>query len=206
MSSTDLLMLGHLSNAEETGIYGVAARFYMLMMLPSLATSSTLSHEISRLYAGGQRAELEATARRSATYAAFMAVVVALICTMATFHLKAIFGAEFQAAALPILILVWARAAESMLGQPGVILANTSFVGLTGAVVTFATGLNIILNALLIPQYGATGAAIATATAHSLMAAIITALTLWKTKVVSLPLVRSQLLQVQPSGSDHEGH
>lgn len=192
MSATDILMLGHLSNAEETGVYGVAARFYLLMFLPSLATSSSLSHEISRLYRGEQKAELEATVRRSATYAAFLAVLLALVCTIATFRLGPIFGAEFEVAALPILILVWSRAAEALLGQPGVILANTAFVGLTGGGVTFAIALNFALNALLIPKFGATGAAIATATAHLIMASIFAALTLWKAKIVSLPSIRMQ--------------
>jgi O-antigen/teichoic acid export membrane protein len=201
MSATDLLMLGHLSDAEETGIYGVATRFHLLMMLPSLATSSTLSHEVSRLYALGKRGALEATARRSATYAAFMSIAVALVCTMITFHLGAIFGAEFEAAALPILILVWARSVEVLLGQPGVILANTTFVGISGAVVTIAAGLNVILNALLIPHFGSTGAATATATSHLVLASILTVLTLRKSKVVSLPFFRLPSLEKPPHGN-----
>ena len=194
MSATDLLMLGHLSNAQETGIYGVAARFYMLMMLPSLATSSILSHEVSRLYAAGQRSELEATVRRTAGYAAIVSAAIALVCTLATFYLGAIFGVEFEAAAVPILILVWSRAVECLLGQPAVILANTTFVGLAGAVVTGAAVLNAILNALLIPQFGASGAATATATAHVAMSAVFVALALWKPKVMSLPFFQLQTL------------
>ncbi len=190
MSATDLLMLGHLSNAEETGIYGVAARFYLLMLLPSLATSSTLSHEVSRLYAAGQRGELEATVRQSASYAAAMAIVIGLACTLATFHLGTIFGVEFEAAAAPIIILVWSRAVECLLGQPAVVLANTTFVGLAGAVVTGAAVLNVILNALLIPRFGASGAATATAIANVAMSAVFVILTLWKPKVVSLPFIR----------------
>jgi O-antigen/teichoic acid export membrane protein len=205
MSATDLLMLGYLSDAQETGIYGVAVRFHALMLLPSLAVSAVLSHEVSRMNSLGMKTELEIMARRSATSAAYIALAIAVCSTIATFHLEKIFGADFRIAALPILILVWSRAAETMLGQPGVILANATFVGPCGMIVTFATCLNVVLNILLIPRSGATGAAIATAIAHVVMVILFTVLTRLKVGIVTLPYVKLPLFLLAAYRRNRDG-
>ena len=187
MAATDTVMLGQLSSAAETGLYGVAARFFQLMYLPALAASAALAHEASRLHAAGRMLELSALARTTATRTALLALVFAGGCTLVAFHLGAIFGPDFAAAKGAVLILVWARAAEAVFGHPGAILANTAFAGLTAVLFAAAACGNIALNALLIPSFGAEGAAVATGLSHFLLTAAVFAATYLKLGVLSLP-------------------
>jgi O-antigen/teichoic acid export membrane protein len=92
-----------------------------------------------------------------------------------------------------------------MLGQPGVILANATFVGPCGMIVTFATCLNVVLNILLIPRSGATGAAIATAIAHVVMVILFTVLTRLKVGIVTLPYVKLPLFLLAAYRRNRDG-
>ncbi|MEM8801585.1 MAG: polysaccharide biosynthesis C-terminal domain-containing protein [Pseudomonadota bacterium] len=169
LAATDVVMLGLLSTPEETGIYGVAARFFLLMSLPLQAAIAQMSQRIARHHAMGATDELARTACAAANRELLSALALALPSTVAAFYVEAIFGPGFAPATIPMLILIWTRVILAFFGQPGAVLGVTDYVG-TLAVSTALTALmNVALNATLIPPLGASGAAIATASSFGLM-------------------------------------
>ncbi len=171
MGATDTVMLGQLSSPSETGLYGVAARFFMLMSLPLSAASIVVSQRAAKYYAEGRIDELEDAIGRAAMKAVLASLVLAGLSTLAAFNAGFLFGQGFVGSFAPILILVWARAASSLLGPAPEVLANTAFIGTVSVVVAFSAVFNLGLNWLLIPHFGAIGAAVATATSFALMIA-----------------------------------
>lgn len=173
MSATDVMMLGALSSAEQTGLYGVAARFFMLMQLPALAASAAMSHEAALLHAAGNRAALSTLVRGTAGRTVLAALGLAALCTPIALRPDLVFGAGFAAATAPMLILIWTRAGEAVFGHPGSVIANAGGTGRAGLIVLAGAVLNGALNFVLIPQFGATGAACATAAAYLALTAVL---------------------------------
>ncbi len=169
LGATDVIMLGMLSTSEETGVYGVAARFFVLMGLPFHAAIVHISQRAAKLNAMSDTDGLAIMARGAANRGFLAALALAVPSTIAAFYAEEIFGSGFGPATVPILILVWVRVLLSLAGQPGPILANTEFVGSVAITSVATVVINILLNALLIPLYGSVGAAIATSLSFVLM-------------------------------------
>ncbi|SHH85510.1 oligosaccharide flippase family protein [Cognatishimia maritima] len=169
LGATDVIMLGYLSTPEETGLYGVAARFFLLVSLPFHAAGVRISQQAAKLHAENDLAGLETLSRGLANRMLLATLALAIPSTVAALYIEVIFGAGFSAAATPLLILVWLRVVISAAGVPGPILANTRHVGTTAMTVVAATALNIVLNGMLAPRFGANGAAAATVVSLALM-------------------------------------
>lgn len=162
LGATDVVMLGLLSTPEETGLYGVAVRFFLLLGLPFHATGVYLAQQAATLTAQGDTAGLQVLSRKAVLRTVLSCLVLAVPSTIAAFFVAEIFGAGFAAAGAVILLLVWARVALAFFGEPAVLLANSQHVGRVSLLMAFAALLNIALNALLAGPLGAMGAALAT--------------------------------------------
>lgn len=162
LGATDLILLGMLSTPEETGVYGVAIRFFLLMALPFQAGAVFLSQRATTMHTKGDIAGLERLVERAAVRTMLASVALVLPSTVIAFFVTDIFGAGFAPAGAIILVLVWARASLSLFGEPSTLLAATQHVGRVSIIMAFAALLNIVLNLILIPQLGAMGAALAT--------------------------------------------
>ena len=169
LAATDVVMLGLLSTPEETGIYGIAARFFLLMSLPMQAAIAQMAQRVARQHAEGDITAITKTARAAANRELVSAFALALPATVAAFYVEAIFGQGFGPATVPMLILIWTRVILALAGQPGAVLGNTNYVGILALSTAATAVINVGLNAALIPSLGATGAAIATATSFGLM-------------------------------------
>lgn len=169
MATTDVVMLGALSTANETGQYGIASRFFLLMQLPALALSATLSHDVPRLHATGDLESLARVVRQTGARSARFTLALGLLSTLPGLWPEIIFGQDYANASPVILILVWTRVVESIFGHPISVLSNAGAVGRTGLIVSFAAIANAFLNLLLIPHFGAVGAAISTSISNLLL-------------------------------------
>lgn len=169
LSATDVIMLGMLSTTEETGVYGVAARFLVLMGLPFHAATVYVSQRAAKMNALDDMEGLARMAKGTANRGFLSGLALAIPSTFIALHVETIFGAGFGPAMIPILILVWGRVFLSVAGLPGPILANTEHVGSVAVSSVITVFVNIGLNAALIPSYGANGAAVATTLSYTLM-------------------------------------
>ena len=75
------------------------------------------------------------------------------------------FGAEFEAGAASLVILAVGRLVSSMTGPVGSVLSVTGHQRINLAVYGAAAGLQLMLDLILIPQYGIVGAAVASTVA-----------------------------------------
>lgn len=173
LGATDLILLGRLSSPEETGIYGVAIKFFLLMGLPFHAGAVFLSERATRAHATGDRDGLERIAERAALRTMLASLALVLPCTAVAFFVAEIFGAGFVPAGTVILVLVWARMGLSLFGDPSTLLGATQHVGRVSIVISLAALLNIALNLVMIPPLGAIGAALATVTSYGFLTVVL---------------------------------
>jgi len=164
----DILFLSNMAGKEVTGIYSVAARLSEVWYVLPAALALAAFPEMVKLREKSQKRFLKRMQDALDAFAIFGTMVAFSSLFWAGPLVAFLFG-EPYAAAVPVLQLyVWAGivfATRSLIQKW--LLAEDFFWGsaiinLTGAV------LNVVLNLILIPQYGAEGAAIATVLSYTL--------------------------------------
>ncbi|KIT17941.1 Polysaccharide biosynthesis protein [Jannaschia aquimarina] len=174
LGATDVVVLGLMSTPEETGIYGVAIRFFFIMGLPFHAGAVYLSQRAAKLHALGDREALGQVVEKAAIRTILSAVALAVPSTILAFFVGQIFGAGFAPAGAVILVLVWTRVGLAFFGEPSALLAATQHVGRVSIFMGLAATLNIGLNIILVGPFGAMGAAIATVLSFCALTAALT--------------------------------
>lgn len=164
MNKTDVLMLAPLGTLEDVGYYGAALRVTYLQTAPMIVLSTVLTPWISGALASSRPQQ----AQRLFRYALGAAFLFATPVAAALIWLRApvmtlLFGAEYLPGAPVLAVLALAQIAAAL----GV--ATTSYLLMSGQQMLFgkltlaALAVNVLANFLLIPSYGALGAALATA-------------------------------------------
>ncbi|WP_164662059.1 flippase [Tropicibacter sp. Alg240-R139] len=163
LSRTDVLMLGMLAGTQEAGIYNIAAQGALLVQLVLNLGNTINAPEFARLHTAGNKVALERFAVMSARVIFLVGGAVALVLAIfAKPLLTLVFGPEFASGATILIILAIGFATALFFGETGFMLSmagheNDSLKILSGIAV-----LNIMLNAIFIPLWGAEGAALAT--------------------------------------------
>ncbi len=160
---SDVLVMGAFRSRAEVGIYVVASRLATAVNMPTEALSASLAPSFSGLR---EKADSDGLARlyRTSTRWIFLAsTFVALPLALAGKYVLALFGPEYAAGALTLLILALGQAFSGAFGANGTLITMTGHpkVNLANAV-CFGLG-NLGLMFLLIPRYGPLGAAVSAA-------------------------------------------
>lgn len=163
-SQTDILMLGFFTSPEEVGIYSVAVQGSALVAFGLHAANAVIAPQLSRLYVQADYARLQRLVTYSARAVLLTALPIALaFCLIGGKVAGWVFGPEFTASQTPMAILAVGQLVNAAMGSVGFLLNMTGHEKDVARTLVFATGLNILLNYFLIPQYGVNGAAVATA-------------------------------------------
>jgi O-antigen/teichoic acid export membrane protein len=165
MKQADVLMLGSLSSTGEAGIYAVTARIGALTAFGLAAVNSIVAPMISEHYTHGDMAGLQRTVTRGAWITAAIAVPTIGFLALFGLPLLGLFGQAFTTGYIPLLILLVGYAANALAGSVGFIMTMTGHHGPAFWILALSTGVNLVLNAALIPPFGMAGAAVATAVA-----------------------------------------
>jgi len=163
ISWTDTLMLGYFRNASEVGIYNAAHPTAALMFIMPTAFISLFLPIITGLYSQKKYEQIKKLYKRVSRWIFFVNFPVFLI--MAFFSrqiIRIIFGQDYVSGAIPLTILVFGYLIYSLAYTSGNILNMAKKTKLIFFITLIFAGSNVVLNYLLIPKYGVSGAAIAT--------------------------------------------
>lgn len=161
LARTDIVMLGAMVSKAEVGQYGAALRLAGLLLFFLLAVNSILGPMVAGLHARKDNRQLQRLVS-FASQSIFMASLLAAI-ALVVFgkYLLQLFGPEF-ATAYPVLVIMLAGQIVNAFAGPVVLLLNmTGHQGDAARTLILSAALNVLLNAVLIPRYGALGAAVA---------------------------------------------
>lgn len=164
MSRVDLILLGSLKGAREAGIYAIAARAAEFVPFFLIATNTTIGPKISHLYHLGEHEKLQRLATASARRLMWITLPLALILVVLARPLIDFFyGPLYEEGALALQILAMAQFFTIASGPVGIMLNMTEHAGVSAKIFAAGAVANVILNLLLIPRFGYTGAAASTA-------------------------------------------
>jgi O-antigen/teichoic acid export membrane protein len=171
MNKMDVLMIAPLSNFNESGLYGAAFRITFLLSFPQVVLMSVVTPMISEAFANRQYARITRLVRGAVAFAALTAIPPGLL--LAIFPemvLTLLFGPGFEAAAPSLSVLAIGQTISSLAIPLSALLTMGGRERQYGALNAGALVLHAALNFILIPAYGATGAAVSTATVYGLLA------------------------------------
>jgi len=167
MTWTDTLMLGHFKGSVSAGIYNAAAPLARFIPVFLMAFTVIYSPIATSFYARGKMKELNEFYTSITKWVLLLTFpLFLLLVTVPSLVLTMLFGGEYSTASIPLVILSIGYLFHTVVGPNGLTLVSIGkpnqemFGNIIGAV------LNIVINMVLIPQYGMTGAATATAVSY----------------------------------------
>lgn len=169
----DVLMIGFLLPASETGLYFAATKIMALVVFLNFAVGSAFNASYARHHASGNGPGLQQAVRWSANLTFYPTILMLLVIFALKNQLLGLFGADFVAASYVILPLSLGLLLRALVGPAERILMMTEQHYICAVLYLVAVITDIILNLLLIPHFGILGAAIATAISFALMSLML---------------------------------
>ena len=158
----DILMLGAFTNASTVGLYHPAARTAGLLQALLTSFLSIYSPMIAQFHAESDQKNMSGSYKLVSRWLLTFSIPVALIFLVYPKKVMLLFGAEYLPSANILMVLTAATFIHAILGAAQ---STLSMTGHTRLLLWNAIGafiINIILNIILIPNYGMIGAAWAT--------------------------------------------
>ena len=166
----DQVMLGQMADAHEVGIYASAVKIAEIWFFIPTALVTSVFPNIVKAKESSE-AEFHGRLQKLYNLLAFVGYAIAIPTTLlAGFVVRLLYGEAYAAAAPMLVFLIWSDLFVNLgVARNSYLLAlgwswSLFFMALSGAVV------NVILNLLLIPRFGGTGAAVATCISYWLAA------------------------------------
>ena len=163
-SRIDMIMLGGIKGVGAVGIYTIIAGITNLTAFIHHAALGVLGPSIATLYSQGELAKLKRLIQKSALGVFLVSLLFGIAIMACGKYLLLVFGREFVAGSTAMNILIGGQIFNALTGPVGLVLNMTGHQNKTAIATTISAVLNIVLNAILIPQWGINGAAIATST------------------------------------------
>ena len=171
MNGVDIIIMGMIAPASEIAQYGVATRISQTLTMATGAVASVMApHFVEYLpeLRNGRIQEIGFLLKNTARTMLYICLIALAGFLLLAPKFLLLFGHLYTDAYSPLIILIAGQTAAALFGPA--IVAATLLDELKPAVtcLTAAIVINIILNILLVPRFGANGAGIATASAAAL--------------------------------------
>jgi O-antigen/teichoic acid export membrane protein len=169
----DSFLIGYFQSATEVGIYNAAIPIALLMTMSIQLFMQLFFPMVNREYAKGQKETVKELSKQVGKWVFLINLpIIVLIILFPRAFLNILFGSEFIGGAnalrflsIGALFLSFFEISNRLIGMSG--RSKVIFVDFLVASI-----INIILNIILIPRYGITGAAFATMTSSIILSAV----------------------------------
>lgn len=190
-SRLDIAMLGTLTGPASVAIYDIGAKVGGLLMITQALLNASIAPRIARLYAGGNLAEVQSLMVQACRLS-FMpsALLLAGIWFGGPYVFPVLFGQEFEPSQTVAVIVASGFLFSTGVGAVGTLLNMSGHERITAAMISISAASNAVLNAILIPIYGAYGAAVST----TFTVLIVQSLLWWK--AMRLTGIRADVLAI----------
>jgi O-antigen/teichoic acid export membrane protein len=170
LTAFDQLILQQLLGPEVTGTYAYAYRFAMVMALVVFALGAAWGPFVLRRLQAGQRESITPLARTTFHILILLAVILAWTVPFAA----GIVGGDQYTAALSLIpLVVFAYLCMGTYSLAAVFLYSRDRSTTLAAASMTAFALNVLLNYLAIPRWGAAGAAVTTIISYVVLSTIV---------------------------------
>jgi len=167
INRVDILMVGFFLSSAQVGIYNIALVLATLVSIPKSATNQLFPPIASRLHSDGKYDELNLLYKTITRWVFSFALLGAVGLIVYHNEILSLFGDEFRNGSLVLILYVIGKLFDTLGGANGYLLMITEWQYLLAVNQWFFGIINVILNYILITQFGMIGAAIATVMVYS---------------------------------------
>ncbi|MFB9809005.1 oligosaccharide flippase family protein [Haladaptatus pallidirubidus] len=166
----DILMLQSITNNLQVGYYRAALKLAEFLWFVPLALQTVFVHSTSELWSNDRTEKISDLAAQTTRYTFLLTAIMALgLAVLADIAVPVYFGSQYTPAIIPLLLLL-PGALGFAVARPVLAIAQGKGelkypIAATGS----AAGINLVLNAILIPRFGMHGAAVSTSIGYGLM-------------------------------------
>ncbi|MEM7760260.1 MAG: flippase [Cyanobacteria bacterium P01_A01_bin.40] len=168
LSQTDTIMTGAMLGTFQVGIYGAGFKTAAGVSFVLAGVNAIAAPMFATLHAQNDYAGLQKLTATVARWMFYPTLILALLLIIFGDRVLELFGTEFIAARWSMTILILGQLVNVGAGSVGYLMQMTGHHRQCAYVLGCSAVLNLILNAILIPNFGILGAAIATAATMSL--------------------------------------
>ena len=161
-SNADVIMLGLLSNSTEVGFYSVASKLGLFTNFFLSISISVLAPKIASLYNDNKLKELETMIQQTTKGLIIISLFTFLTYFFGGKYILLLWGSEFLESFWILIIISLGQLFNVSTGCTGVFLMMTGHEKLIGKITFISLLINLTLNFIMIPKFGAIGAALAT--------------------------------------------
>lgn len=163
ISQTPTVILGVSSSIENAGLYAVAIRLASVMIYLPSAIGIIIGPMMARLYANNEKDRVQNLLTQTTRVSFIINLLTSLVLFVFGKIILSFFGPEYVAAQLGLYLLVIGNLVDNALGNSIILLAMTGYERIVATIIIISAFTNVVLNFLLIPSYGFTGAALVSA-------------------------------------------
>ncbi len=160
--SLGVLLLGMLGTVADAGIFGVAARLALPLSFLSASVQAVYEPRFAGIMRSGSPAQLRQEFRSALKHSFGLAAAMLIVMAVLAEPLLALFGKGFADAEAPFFVMLVGLCIMAAFGPAGSFLAMTGKARYNAWIAIASLPASLLLHALLIPNYGAMGAACAT--------------------------------------------
>ena len=161
LMSFDILFLKRYRDDSTVAFYSVAVKLMTILSMVIITVNITVSSRISEYFFNKSRVDLIKVTQHATRLIFLLTFPAVLIICFFPEYILGFFGKGYIAAKEALLILIIGQGLCSAFGTAPVYLNMTGRQHLFQVILIVAVLINFILNRILIPQYGMTGAATA---------------------------------------------
>lgn len=166
MGKIDVVMLGILSTNENVGIYQVVVQITNSISLLIVVFSTVFAPKISELYHQNKIDSIKKLYNKATKFLSLIGLILTIFLILTSNFILDIFGDKVVTGKLALIYLSLGQFVNVAVGNVWTMMAMTGKPKLQFYANLLAFTSNIILNILLIPKYGISGAAFATMITH----------------------------------------
>lgn len=161
IANTDTFMLGIYRDLSEVGVYSTATSLSLLVGFVLSSVNMISAPKFAELYYAGKHNELKFVVQSTSKLMFWTALPILVVMVIAGKFLLGIFGEQFVSGYGALAILIIGHFSSATSGSIGCLLNMTGHQKAFRNIIFISLVMNVLLNYLLIPQYGIDGAAIA---------------------------------------------
>ncbi len=163
INRTGVMSLGWAGYTANAGVYALVFNVTSVVVLPRIAVNTRFAPMVSELFAQGDHGGLQELITRAASWTLMGAAGLALPLFFLAEPILTMFGPGFQAAVLPMRVLVVSQVIAASAGSQIFLMTMTGQEQSAAIVVVCAALGNILLTVPLVHLWGTPGAALANA-------------------------------------------
>lgn len=157
---TDVLMLGKYETERNIGIYNAAFKIGYLTLFFVMAMGSIILADISEKYRNKDMGGLHLVIKKATQITAILTLPVAAVILLFNEHLLSLFGSEFIEGKIALIYITLGALYNALTGNVDQLLNMTDNQKTVRNIMFAGFIVNVLLNLVLIPNYGIEGAAL----------------------------------------------